>query len=348
MVFRVKKFVIFGGTLLILWLAARFLLPLFLPFLLGAGLAFASEPAVRFLTERGRLPRALAVGVGVSAALAGLLALMTLVLGLLFRQLRPPENWVPQLTQTVERGITLLQRWLLGFAGDLPPGLQAPYRENLNQLFSGGTALLEKASALALGTAGAVITGLPDTALCLGTGLLSAFLISARLPFLKDFLTRHLPPDQLEKWCAALERLKGILGGWFSSQCKLFCVCLFVLTAGFALLRIAHPFLIAALVALVDSLPVLGTGTVLLPWSLICFLAGDAPRALGLLGLYATAALLRSVLEPRILGSQLGMDPLATLIAMYCGYRLWGLAGMLLLPMLSAAAVQMLSEKQGD
>ena len=119
-----------------------------------------------------------------------------------------------------------------------------------------------------------------------------------------------------------------------------------MLTAGFALLRIAHPFLIAALVALVDSLPVLGTGTVLLPWSLICFLAGDAPRALGLLGLYATAALLRSVLEPRILGSQLGMDPLATLIAMYCGYRLWGLAGMLLLPMLSAAAVQMFREER--
>ena len=61
---------------------------------------------------------------------------------------------------------------------------------------------------------------------------------------------------------------------------------------------------------------------------------------------YATAALLRSVLEPRILGSQLGMDPLATLIAMYCGYRLWGLAGMLLLPMLSAAAVQMFREER--
>lgn len=345
MAFRVKKMVFFGGTLLALWLAARFLLPLFLPFLLGAGLAAASEPAVRFLTGRGRLPRALAAGVGVSATLAGLLALLTLALGFLFRQLRPPESWVPQLTRTVERGITLLQRWLLGFAGELPPGLQTPYRENLSQLFSGGTALLEKVSAAALGTAGAVITGLPDTALCLGTGLLSAFLISARLPFLRDFLARRLPPEQLEKWSAALRQLKGILGGWLSSQCKLLCVCLFVLTAGFALLRIPNPLLIAALVALVDALPVLGTGTVLVPWSLVCLLAGDAPRALGLLGLYATAALLRSILEPKILGSQLGLDPLATLIAMYCGYRLWGLAGMLLLPMLSAAAVQLLSEK---
>lgn len=345
MAIRAKKLFFFGGTLLALWLSARFLLPLFLPFLLGMGLAMASEPAVRFLSRRGRLPRPLAAGVGVGATLTGLLALMTLVLGLLFRQLRPPESWVPQLTRTVERGIALLQRWLLSFAGALPPGLQGPYRENLAQLFSGGTALLERASALALGTAGAVITGLPDMALCLGTGLLSAFLISARLPFLRNFLARYLPEKQLEKWAAALRRLKRVLAGWFSSQCKLFCVSLFVLTVGFLLLRISNPLPIAALVALVDALPVLGTGTVLLPWSLVCLLSGDGARALGLLGLYATAALLRSVLEPKILGSQLGLDPLATLIAMYCGYRLWGLAGMLLLPMLSAAVMQMLSEQ---
>ena len=98
--------------------------------------------------------------------------------------------------------------------------------------------------------------------------------------------------------------------------------------------------------SLVDALPVLGTGTVLLPWSLVCLLSGDGGRALGLLGLYAVAALLRSILEPKIVGKHLGLDPLATLIAMYCGYRLWGIAGMLLLPMLSAAAMQMLPGKE--
>ena len=69
MEFRAKKILCFSGLLLLFWLCARFLLPFFLPFLLGTGLALASEPAVRFLCRQGKLPRALAAGVGVSAML---------------------------------------------------------------------------------------------------------------------------------------------------------------------------------------------------------------------------------------------------------------------------------------
>lgn len=91
MEFHWKNILSFCGLLLLLWLCARFLLPFFLPFLLGTGLALASEPAVCFLTRRGRLPRALASGIGVSATVAGALAIVMLILGLLLRQLRPPE-----------------------------------------------------------------------------------------------------------------------------------------------------------------------------------------------------------------------------------------------------------------
>ena len=79
-----------------------------------------------------------------------------------------------------------------------------------------------------------------------------------------------------------------------------------LLFAGFSLLRVGYPLLIALLVTLVDALPVLGTGSVLIPWALVCFLEGSGARALGLLGLYATAALTRSVLEPKLVGSHLG------------------------------------------
>lgn len=343
MEFHWKNILSFCGLLLLLWLCARFLLPFFLPFLLGTGLALASEPAVCFLTRRGRLPRALASGIGVSATVAGALAIVMLILGLLLRQLRPPESWVPRLTQTVGSGMGLLQKWLLTFSDDLPQGLRAAYQKNVAEFFSGSTALLEKMSTFALGTAGAVITGLPDTALSLGTGLLSAFLISARMAAIRRFLSERLPQKQLEKWLCTLRQLRDILVGWFSSQCKLLLITFCVLSVGFLLLRISSPLLIAGLVCLVDALPVLGTGTVLLPWSLVCLLSGDGGRALGLLGLYAVAALLRSILEPKIVGKHLGLDPLATLIAMYCGYRLWGILGMLMLPMLSAAAMQMLS-----
>ena len=96
--------------------------------------------------------------------------------------------------------------------------------------------------------------------------------------------------------------------------------------------------------AFLDALPLLGTGAVLIPWSLISFLQENTPQALGLLGLYAVVTLTRSLLEPRFVGRQLGLDPLATLAALYIGYRLWGFGGMILSPLLAVAAAGMIGE----
>ena len=116
----------------------------------------------------------------------------------------------------------------------------------------------------------------------------------------------------------------------------------------FFLLRVSQPLFWAALVALVDAFPILGTGTILVPWSIFSFLQSDPVLAFGLLILYGATALTRSVLEPRLLGQQLGLDPLVTLMTLYAGYRLWGIGGMLLTPMLAVAATQLIKEKAGE
>ena len=103
---------------------------------------------------------------------------------------------------------------------------------------------------------------------------------------------------------------------------------------GFLLLRVQYAPLWAMVVSLVDALPILGTGTILVPWSLVCLVQHDTARALGLLGLYAATAVTRSTLEPKLLGRQLGLDPLVTLISLYVGFRLWGIVGMMLGPLL--------------
>lgn len=339
-----KRFFTFSWTLVLLWLFARLVLPVLLPFLLGAGLALASEKAVRFLCEKGRLPRALASAVGVAATVAGVLAIAILLGALLLRQVAHLGSWLPWLTATITQGAGLLQRWLLSLGSHFPPALWESYRSGLTELFSGGNAWLQRLSALALGTAGAMLSGLPDKAIFLGTGLLSAFLISARLPKLRALLESRFSEQALARWYARGRHLiQGCLS-WLSAQVRLTLVTFCVLLPGFLLLRVSRAPLIAALVCLVDALPVLGTGTVMLPWSLVCLLSHDGGRALGLLGLYLTAATLRSLLEPRILGRKLGLDPLATLIAMYCGFRLWGLLGMLLLPLLTASAAEISKE----
>ena len=82
-----------------------------------------------------------------------------------------------------------------------------------------------------------------------------------------------------------------------------------------------------------DALPVFGVGTVLIPWGVISFLRGNAFLGIGLLVLYALCSVSRAFLEPRFLGKQIGLNPLLTLIALYAGYRLFGILGMILLPL---------------
>ena len=146
----------------------------------------------------------------------------------------------------------------------------------------------------------------------------------------------------MERILSGLKRVRATIGGWLLAQVKLSGITMLILAAGFLFLRISYGLLWAVLVALLDAFPILGTGTVLLPWSLICLLQGDTAQGIGLLGLYAIVAITRSVLEPKLVGKQLGLDPLVTLFALYAGYKLWGLAGMLLAPMAASLAAQFL------
>ena len=118
------------------------------------------------------------------------------------------------------------------------------------------------------------------------------------------------------------------------------------LALGFFLLKISPAPLWALGVAVVDALPVLGSGTVLIPWTLLLLIQGQYGQALGMGLLYLAAVVVRSVLEPRLVGRQLGLDPLVTLAAFYAGYRLWGILGMILAPICAAAARSFFAETE--
>jgi len=114
-------------------------------------------------------------------------------------------------------------------------------------------------------------------------------------------------------------------------------------------LKEIREWVVALVVALVDALPVLGTGTVLVPWAVICFLQGEGARAIGLLGVYAVVTLSRSMLEPKLVGRHLGLDPLVTLMALYVGYKLWGVGGMIFAPLLAVTIMQVTpGRERGD
>ena len=113
---------------------------------------------------------------------------------------------------------------------------------------------------------------------------------------------------------------------------------------GFCVLRVEYAFLLAILIALVDMLPILGVGTVLVPWALIALIQRDFQRGIGLLVLYLLMLILRQVLEPKLLGKSLGLHPLLTLFSTWIGWKLLGFVGMLLAPFAALLCKMLVSQ----
>lgn len=328
---------------LAVWLISRFLLPLLSPFLLGTLLALTAEPMVGFLNKKLHVPRGVSAGIGVGMAFCFLAMVFLLLCAFFVRELSNLTGVLPYLEETARSGISLLQGWLLSLTAHTPQSIQPMLQENVSALFSDGAALVSKGLQMLLGLAGNLLSHVPDSALSLGTAIISGFMISAKLPRIKRWILRRFPREKLRPILETLKRIKTAMLGWLTAQVKLMAMTMMILMLGFTILRIPYAPLWAAGIALVDALPVLGTGTILIPWALICFLQQDTGRAVGLLGTYAIATLTRSILEPRLLGHHLGLDPLVTLMALYAGYKLWGIPGMIFAPMLAVAAIQIVS-----
>lgn len=339
---------LFAACLLlaVLWLGLRYLLPILMPFLLAAALAAAAEPLVRFWQKRTGLPRAAATGLGVSMALMLLILGLMILSALLIRQLRALAEVAPDLENTAAQGIASLEAWLLSLADKAPDGIESLLNRSIENLFSGGSSLTDRITAWLLQLVSNIVSQVPDSLLGIGTWLLACFMLSAKLPRIQAWLQAKLPSRWKEQWLPVLRRLKKSLLGWILAQCKLMSITFLVLTVCFFALQISYAPIWALIVSLVDALPVLGTGTILIPWSLVCFLQGQTVRGVGLLGAYAAAWTLRSVMEPRLVGKQLGLDPLITLAAMYAGYRIFGIGGMILSPLLAVTVTQLLAARK--
>ena len=324
--------------LIVVWLAGKFLLPFLFPFLLGAGIALASEPAVRLGTDRLKLSRGLAAGVGVTLTLIFLLGLVFFFGALLMREL---GTMVKQLPQMARQSADLLEDSLVTLSAKAPEPVGPVLTDSIHRFFQSSDLLTDRMVQKAPGVLTGVLGKLPGSAMSIGTGILSGYFISARLPQLKS---RNTSSKWKEKWLPALNHLKDTMGKWFIAQGKLMAITYCIVTAGLLLLRIPYAFAWALLVAAVDAIPLLGTGTVLLPWALTKLLQADPLSAAGLALLYLTAMMTRTVLEPRLFGRHLGLDPLVMLVFLYFGYRLWGFLGIVISPVL-AAATKALTEK---
>ena len=332
----VRRLCIIAGCFLGIWLFLKFLFPIFLPFFLGFLLALAAEPVVRLAT-RLRAPRWVATGVGVSLTIAFLTGLMGLIGASAVKELGVLAGRLPDLQNAALQTADRLRNFLENAADNAPEGVQPLVDRSISRLFSADSGFVEQAAGHLPGAISGFLSRVPDGALGIATGVLSGFMFSARLPVLKEKVAARLPESWKSRLLPALKRSKNALLGWLKAQAKLAAVTYCIVSVGLLLLGVPLALLWAGGVALVDAVPLLGTGTVLLPWALVCLVQGQQLRSVGLIVIYVVAMLTRTALEPRLVGRHLGLDPLVTLVFFYLGYRFWGIFGMLLAPMLVAA-----------
>lgn len=342
--FNWQKIILFISGGIVVWLASKYLLPLILPFIAALILALAAEPLVCAIENRFRMRRSAASGIGITAIL-GLLLLITVLFGtLLFHWMSNLTVTAPALLSTIEQSLSALHSYLNGLCEKVPDGLGTLLTAFVEDLFADGTLILQQAFQKLISMATGAVSNLPRQAINIGTFLIAGFMFSAKLPKIKVYLSRKLPAKKTNALLQTAQKIKHSLLGWLLAQIKLIGLTFLVLCIGFLLLRITPAPLWAFLIALIDALPILGTGTILIPWSILCLIRGNVIRGIALAAIYVIAMLLRSILEPRLVGKQLGLDPLVTLLTIYVGYRLWGFAGMILAPVLAVTALQILSQ----
>lgn len=314
-----------AAVLGVLWLGAKYLLPWLAPFITALALSTVIEPAVRSMVRHG-WRRPAAAGCVTAALAAGIVALAALIIS---RGMNAAMQLTGQMTE------------LVSAAADAIAGLQELIGRYLGGKSTDGTALASvaalptKISAWLLSTAGRVAQNGPEAVLFAVTAGIGTYFLSASYPKTMEFMRAQLPESFRRRFDGMGAELKSSLGGWMRAQLILMGMTFGELILAMTLLHINGAVIISAVTALIDALPVFGTGIILLPWSAYCFIAGDISRGAGLAVTWAVVSLLRSCVQAKLLGDQIGLDPAVSLFAMYVGWKVWAVPGMLTFPIIA-------------
>lgn len=319
--------VVCGGALLAGFLILRYLLPIAAPFLLALGVALLTRRTVLRVSARlggrERLAAVLVVGffllvLGTACYFLGVLLLTQLrnLLELLAQDANDPAGKLAQLLgflRELAAKLPLLGGLLSGAAGE------AGALSLLTQ------PLADKA-ALALAR---IAARLPSMLFFLVVTLIASFFVAADYPACTGAISRILPA----RIRAYLPRLRARGAGYLRRIAKAYAL-LFLLTFaelffGLLLLRERYALLLAFVIAVLDILPILGVGVVLVPWGIYRLLTGNVLGGVCLLLLYAFVTVVRQIAEPHLIGKSFGIPPLLSLAALYVGLRLFGFWGVL-------------------
>lgn len=185
---------------------------------------------------------------------------------------------------------------------------------------------------------GSVITTVPTILAALLVSIVSTCFMTASFSDIKTFILMQIPGENKQKAVRAKKILVSSVGKMLKAYAIIILITTFELSIGLYILKLvgvndgSHIIVVSLLIALIDIVPVLGTGTVVIPWSIYSFVTGNIGMGIGLLVIYAVISVIRQIIEPKLVAGQVGISPVITIISMYVGIKLFGAIGIFILP----------------
>ncbi len=305
----------------------------YMPFLIAFVISLIIEPAVRYLMKKMNLTRkmsAIIIFIIFFSILIGMIAWGIVSL------ISESTNLLQALNIYIDKAYTQVQEIIgkleinkISFSNNVLNIMDNASREILLKISTWLTSFLTNLIN--------VITSIPTISIYTIITILALYFICTDKIYILDFMEQHFPKKWVQKVLTHIKEISRSLGGYLKAEAILILVSFFISVIGLYLFKfigmnIQYPLLIALGIGFVDALPILGSGSVMVPWAVISSLNGDIRLGIAIIILWIIMSLIRQLLEPRIVSGKIGIHPIFTLIAMYTGFKIIGVMGMLLGP----------------
>ena len=329
-----KLYFILYIVLVLIVVYLLFKLGIFLfPFTLALFFSIMTQPFSRFLEKKRKFSQKIATIVSIVLFLViflGFISLSALRLSGEIYKLSINLNKYSKEAQSLWN--TAIDK-IYSLLGYFPEGFDEQVKNSINGFIRMGTSKLGSFINSLIN----FITSIPTIILYICITILSTFFISLDKNKIMAFLEQQFPESWIKKVYNIKREMFNVLGSYIRAQIILMTICFFELLISFNILsflkfNLQYPLIFSIVICIIDALPILGAGAVLLPWSLISFVTGDINLGLALLVIYFLVLSVRQMLEPKLISQNLGVHPLVTLISMYSGFKFFGVIGFLIGP----------------
>jgi sporulation integral membrane protein YtvI len=335
------RFIFISLLLGLAYIIIKYFVPLLMPFVIGLIVAAVLHSTIDTVAAKTRLKRPF-VSIIILLIFYSIIAFLAILLSAkvfsflmnLFAQM--PGIYSETIAPALKTGTDDL---LLKF-----PDIEIYLQDILDSISNSMLSFITKASTTVVGTITGFAATVPSILINFLFTIVSSFFFTIDYHKIAGFVLRQFRPEKREIILQLKNNVIGTLGKFIKAYATLIVITFLELSIGFCIIRVPNPFLIAGLVAIVDILPILGTGAVLIPWTIIAFIFGNTPTGIGILILYIVVTVVRQTLEPRVVGQQIGLHPVVTLLCIFAGAQLLGVIGLLLFPITATILKKMNDE----